>query len=140
MAVYVDPLFTMQARGSQAFAVGQRNGHRWCHLFADTTSELREFARKIGLDPKWVQTRGEIVHYDLTPDRRERAVKAGARELSREEAVAIWRRLRAARLLAQGRTAGLPDDVIVTRIRAISDGNAREVEAVIAAEKGGSAP
>ena len=101
--IYVDDLMQHGAPGTyrgdgaaQAERVGARNGHRWCHLFSDETDpampELHAFARRVGMRRPWFQGN----HYDLTPGRRAAAVKAGARELGRREAVAIWRAQRAA--------------------------------------------
>jgi hypothetical protein len=52
-----------------------------CHLFANTTAELLEFAKMIGLKPGWIQ-RGNLVHFDLNAAKREVAVKQGAIEVS----------------------------------------------------------
>lgn len=98
--IYVDDLVESGAAGkyrgkdaAQAERVGARNGHRWCHLFADEadSEELHAFARRIGMRREWFQRN----HYDLTPGRRAAAVKAGAREVDRRESVAIWRKQRA---------------------------------------------
>ena len=98
MSVYVDPLFTMESRNPQAFRVGARNDHRWCHLFADTEEELRVLAEKIGMRRSWFQlSRRDLGHYDLTPGRRAAAIRAGAVEVTREQAVEIWDRTRAQR-------------------------------------------
>lgn len=87
MGVYVDPL-VQHGPGSyhgpnmnQAKRVGARNGHWWCHLFADTDSELFAFADRLGLEREWFQRD----HFDLTPWRRKRAVDLGAKEVSARE-------------------------------------------------------
>jgi hypothetical protein len=81
----------------QAARVGARNGHRWCHLYADTEAELHAFATRIGLRRKWAQVSNSgTPHYDLTPGRRAVAVRAGAMEFGRHEVVALFRRLREA--------------------------------------------
>jgi len=73
---------------------------RWvdsCHMFADTVEELFLFGDKIGLKRKWVQgvdEKGREPHFDLVLSKRVVAVAAGAIELTREEAVAIWRKHR----------------------------------------------
>jgi hypothetical protein len=86
MTVYIDALFTARAREKQAHRVGARNGHRWCHMIADTVEELHRFARRIGLKREWFQdTRNP--HYDLTPGRRALALRLGAVELPRREFV-----------------------------------------------------
>lgn len=94
MSVYVDDLVEYGAdvyapADRQAARVGARNGHRWCHLFADEpdAAELHTLAARIGLKRAWFQ--GD--HYDLTPGRRAAAVRAGALEVDRRRAVAIWR-------------------------------------------------
>ncbi len=87
MAVYVDPLMD----------------HGWCwagkptkscHLFADSLDELLAFALKIWLKREWLQgvdRQPPFPHFDLIPSKRRAAIKAGAVELTREEAVAKWR-------------------------------------------------
>lgn len=90
MACYVDPLFVMESRDPQAFRVGARNGHRWCHLFADTPAELHALAVQVGMRREWFQGDRDGGHYDLTPGRRAAAVALGAREVTAREAVAIW--------------------------------------------------
>lgn len=49
-----------------------------CHMIADTDRELREMAEKIGVNQRWHQ--GD--HFDICLSKRERAVKAGAIEIS----------------------------------------------------------
>jgi uncharacterized protein DUF4031 len=67
-----------------------------CHLFADTLEELHAFAETIGMKRAWFQN-GSAPHYDLTPGRREAAVKAGAVELTRATFREVYRRARASR-------------------------------------------
>lgn len=77
MSVYVDPLFN----------------HGWklgtsCHMTADTLEELHAMADKIGMKRSWLQkSRRGVFHYDLVKKRRQLAVKNGAIELTRNEAV-----------------------------------------------------
>jgi hypothetical protein len=88
MAVYVD----------DAFVAGDWG--RWSgggHLQADTPEELIAFAARLGLARIWLQTRPgrpERAHFDLTRERRDRALALGARPESWREGV---RRRRAAR-------------------------------------------
>lgn len=84
MAVYVDPLFRWESKDPQAFRVGERNGHMWCHMFADTDEELHALAARIGMRREWHQPRPphRLSHYDLTPGRRKRAVALGALEVN----------------------------------------------------------
>lgn len=83
MAVYVDPLFYWPSRDPEAFRVGIRYGHMWCHMFADTDAELHEMAQRIGLRRVWHQTSPphRWSHYDLTPPRRKAAIARGAVEV-----------------------------------------------------------
>lgn len=80
MAVYVDQLFTWPSMNPQAFRVGERHGHRWCHLYADTDEELHELASRIGMQRAWHQPSPphSRSHYDLTPPKRTAAIRAGA--------------------------------------------------------------
>lgn len=78
MAVYVDELFKWESANSQAFFVGQRHGHQWCHMWADTTEELHVMAKRIGLRREWFQDKPGFPHYDLTPPRRQEALMCGA--------------------------------------------------------------
>lgn len=91
MSVYVDPLmnhgWVLRGKAVQS-----------CHMFADSMKELMAFAIGIWLRPSWLQGQDReppFPHFDLVPAIRKRAVKAGAIELSREEAVAKWRNLSA---------------------------------------------
>lgn len=47
------------------------------HMVADTVDELQEFARKLGLNPKWFQDH-RVPHYDVAKSTREKAIKLGA--------------------------------------------------------------
>lgn len=95
MAVFVDPLMNH----GWCFRGGSINS---CHLFSDLPRaegirELVRFGRRIGLKREWLQARHDVTrvpHFDLTPGKRERAVAAGAVELTKLEAVNVWRRLR----------------------------------------------
>lgn len=79
MAVYVDPLMRVPA-----------NVKRWkwaysCHLYADKLWELHRFARILCMRRGRFQDRGRVPHYDLTPESRAIAVRAGAIEHTREQ-------------------------------------------------------
>lgn len=85
--MYVDPL--------QDFGWVLR-GHRVhnCHLFTDSLDldELHRVAACAGMQRRWFQSGSRVApHYDLTESRRALAVMAGAIEVGRREAVAIWR-------------------------------------------------
>lgn len=50
-----------------------------CHLVADTVEELHAFAERCGLRRRWFQvSRSGIPHYDLTANRRLKALRLGA--------------------------------------------------------------
>lgn len=86
MAAYIDDAFIERN-------VRYRSGFvrsRWCHLIADTHEELEEAARAAGLSPSWIQEAGTAKeHYDLTEERRERALKKGVIPITMREMVAI---------------------------------------------------
>ncbi|MBN8938578.1 MAG: DUF4031 domain-containing protein [Rhizobiales bacterium] len=84
MAVYVDaPIWSWQ-------------GLKWCHLLADDIDELHRFAASIGIHRLCYQgpPKTGAPHYDLTGFERRKAIAAGARICSREEIVAVFRRVR----------------------------------------------
>ena len=84
MAVYVDA------------AIWRWAGRRWCHLMADDTDELHRFAASIDVHRLVYQgpPRTSAPHYDITAFERSKAVRLGAIECSREEIVAVFRRVR----------------------------------------------
>lgn len=51
-----------------------------CHMFADTDEELEDMARKIGLDPAWIQKPRASIgpHYDISKSKRNKAILFGA--------------------------------------------------------------
>lgn len=64
-----------------------------CHLIADSLDELHAFAADIGMRKSWFQDK-KMPHYDLTPRRRQVAVRRGAIEIDRRQFVAklrAWR-------------------------------------------------
>lgn len=58
-----------------------------CHMWSDKdTEELLEFAERIGLKRKWLQTsRKGLIHFDLVESRRKRALELGAIPLTNRE-------------------------------------------------------
>lgn len=90
MTVYVDPLeaWGWKLRGRDV---------KSCHMFTDTLEldELHRVALVIGMRLSWFQDKKTAPHYDLTPSRRAAAIAAGAVEVDRHAAVAIWRARRA---------------------------------------------
>lgn len=80
MTVYVDELFT--TRPNKVWPFPQA-----CHMTADTTRELVEFARRLGLQDRWIQHSGRPTeHFDLTAGMRAKAVALGAVEQTWREA------------------------------------------------------
>lgn len=67
------------------------------HMFSDLlgeagTQELLAFARKIGMRAEWIQSQGtRHEHFDVFGNRRPRAIAAGARDVTKHEAVAVWK-------------------------------------------------
>ena len=84
MAVYVDA------------AIWKYSGKLWCHLLADDIEELHGFAYKLAVKRSSYQgpPKTSAPHYDITGLERDRAVRLGAVECSREEIVAVFRRVR----------------------------------------------
>ena len=84
MAVYVDD------------AIWSWVGKRWCHLLADDTDELHRFAARLGVHRLIYQgpPKTSAPHYDLTAFERRRAIALGAIPCTREQMVAVFRRVR----------------------------------------------
>jgi uncharacterized protein DUF4031 len=84
MSVYIDQ------------AIWDWHGLKWAHLLADDTDELHRFAARLGIHRTSYQgpPKTSIPHYDLTGYERRRAIASGAIACSREEIVAVVRRLR----------------------------------------------
>lgn len=51
-----------------------------CHLTTDSDDlePLHEFAKRLGMKRSWFQPHPKMPHYDLTPGRREAALRLGA--------------------------------------------------------------
>lgn len=84
MAVYVD-----DANIPASVRNGSRvHTSRWCHLTADTREELLAMAARLRLRPEWIQRLNKSgEHFDLTEPKRAQAVRFGAVEITRAEAV-----------------------------------------------------
>ncbi|QPC87681.1 DUF4031 domain-containing protein [Mesorhizobium sp. NBSH29] len=84
MAVYVDA------------AIWKWAGRNWCHLMADDVAELHRFAARLGVNRLVYQgpPRTSAPHYDITAYERSRAILLGAKACTREEIVAVFRRVR----------------------------------------------
>lgn len=83
MAVFVDPLFETPHSITWHWDFA-------CHMFADSLDELHAMAVKIGLRREWFQEK-RVPHYDLNASRRAVAIRNGVIQLTREEAVVMWR-------------------------------------------------
>lgn len=77
MSVYVEPMTSCLPNKHWPWKES-------CHLMADSEEELIAFAVKIGLKPKYIQ-RTRWTHFDLESNMRERAVKAGAIEITHRQ-------------------------------------------------------
>jgi hypothetical protein len=64
-----------------------------CHLVADSTEELLDMARKIGVKVKWIQHAGQPgrEHFDICQTKRNLALKAGAVPVSWPELAVMLR-------------------------------------------------
>jgi hypothetical protein len=71
MPVYIDDM-QRRARVGRLDAV-------WSHLMADTHDELVDFARRLGLNTRWIQHEGKpLEHFDVTEPKRQAALRLGA--------------------------------------------------------------
>jgi len=88
--VYVDELFDWPGAVAPKACI---HGTRWSHLWCDPgcEDELHRLAASIGLKRKWFQVNLRLCHYDLTPSKRVKALRAGATSLS------LWKWLTARR-------------------------------------------
>lgn len=78
MTVYVD---TIRDYGTLARDRGLPST-KWCHMTADTKTELHKFAIEIGLKRSWFQDHPTLWHYDITPNKRKLALREGAVEIT----------------------------------------------------------
>ncbi len=81
MAVYVDDM-------AAPFKPAHRPGRTYvmCHMIADSSSELFAMVDKIAVSRKWVQDKGTGgEHFDIAQSKRARAVRCGARQITRRQ-------------------------------------------------------
>lgn len=77
MTVYVDDMHRREANSRYAYT------RRWSHLLADTSTELRAMAGRLGLSDNWLQHAGTPrEHYDVTDSFRRHAIILGAVQIS----------------------------------------------------------
>ncbi|MGB7287651.1 MAG: DUF4031 domain-containing protein [Salaquimonas sp.] len=84
MAVYVDQ------------AIWVWKDRKWCHLMADSETELHQFAFRLGLKLSSYQgpPKTRIPHYDITGFERDRAVRLGAQAIDRRRTVQLIQKQR----------------------------------------------
>ena len=77
-------------------AIWHWQGLKWAHLLADDADELHCFAARLGIHRVSYQgpPRTPVPHYDITAYERQRAIALGAIACSRDEIVAVVRRMR----------------------------------------------
>ena len=69
--VYVDDMYR--------HPMGKYRNMKMSHMVADTTEELLDMARKIGVQVKWIQCKGlPREHFDICASKRSLAIKYGA--------------------------------------------------------------
>lgn len=86
--IYVDKLkIASNYKDLQAKKVGSRNNHEWCHMWSDNIDDLHNMAIAIGMKKKWFQNDRRLPHYDLSPSRRRKAIKLGAKEVGIRELI-----------------------------------------------------
>jgi hypothetical protein len=88
--VYVDDMYKT--------GIGNFGRMKMSHCIADTTEELVEMMRTIGVNLKWIQHPGTLnEHFDIAMSKRELALKAGAQAITyRQYAEIIFDRCRKA--------------------------------------------
>lgn len=91
---------------------------KMCHMVADSTEELLAMADRIGVQRRWIQSRGTYrEHFDISQTKRALAVEAGAIELSKRELVSF----------IQGRRGGEPTETkIIDLMQALKESLAKE--------------
>lgn len=86
MPVYVDDMYKTP--------MGQFGRMKMSHMCADSTEELLAMARKIGLNAKWLQKKGQgpgREHFDVSMSLRAKAVASGAVEVTMRDMSRIFR-------------------------------------------------
>ena len=61
-----------------------------CHMVADTTEELLLMATKLGINHKYIQSKGTYQeHFDICLTKKKLAISLGAKEITSRELVKI---------------------------------------------------
>ena len=86
MTVYVDDMHLS--------SMGEFGRMKMCHMLADSDAELHAMADDIGVQRKWHQKppKASGSHYDIAMSKRAMAIKAGAVEITMQQAAAMNRR------------------------------------------------
>jgi hypothetical protein len=64
-----------------------------CHMVADTTEELLDMVKKIGVNPKWIQEAGTYnEHFDICLQKKKLAIANGAKEIGMRDYAAMVNR------------------------------------------------
>lgn len=77
-------------------------GKKWCHMVADSLSELHQFAQSIGMRPEWFQASASYPHYDVSVTRRQLALDQGACAGNRKQIIRCAKKLKAEQALVLG--------------------------------------
>jgi hypothetical protein len=94
VTVYVDDM----RRPARPAGYRGRGTPRWSHLMADTPGELAAFARRLSLNPAWIQHQGRPTeHYDVTDTVRTRVLQLGAVRLRYGRESGLYTSLKLAR-------------------------------------------
>ena len=84
--IFVDQL--TKTKPSQSWPYGDS-----CHLTAESEEELHQFATAtLGMKREWARVVGWTTYYQLTRNKREMALRAGAEERTPTNAVKLFRR------------------------------------------------
>lgn len=82
MTVYVDDM--------HLYPMGQYGRMKMCHMTADSTEELLDMARKLGMRSEWLQNKGTWKeHFDVALGKRAKALALGAVEITMKETVVL---------------------------------------------------
>lgn len=86
MTVYIDDMYRVP--------MGRLGRMKMSHMIADTREELMTMARLLGLRSGWLQREGDAAeHFDVSKEKREAAIAAGAVEVTmRQLTIMVSRR------------------------------------------------
>ena len=90
--VYVDNAFV------------ERRGRQWCHLLADSTEELHEFAAAVGLSRQAFHRAARIPHYDITAKQRLLMLSKGVQSITVRQGIFLTRHLALPKLAAHAQS------------------------------------